>query len=103
MKEKYPKYLSLGSVVLIRTATKKVMITGYAAIDVEKKDKVYDYCACIYPEGVMSTEQTILFNHDDIDKIYCLGFSDKEQKEFASKLKNTLTDEYLKNMLEKMQ
>ncbi len=103
MKEKYPKYLPLGSVVLIKNAQKRVMITGYTVIDVEKKDKVYDYCACVYPDGVISTEQTILFDHDDIDKIYCLGFSDAEQKEFASNLKTTLTDEYLKNMLEKMQ
>lgn len=102
MKEQYPKYLPLGSVVLIKGAKKRVMITGYATIDVDKKDKVYDYCACLYPDGVITTEQTILFNHDDIEKIYCLGFSDAEQKEFANKLKTTLTEEYLKEMLEKI-
>lgn len=99
MKDQYKKYLPLGSVVLIKGAKKRVMIIGYATIDTAKKDKVYDYCACLYPEGVLSTEQTIIFNHDDIDRIYCLGFSDDEQKEFAKKLHEELTDEKITEML----
>ena len=102
MKEQYKKYLPLGSVILIKGAKKRVMITGYATIDTMKKDKVYDYCACLYPEGVISTEQTILFNHDDIERIFCLGFSDEEQKEFSKKLLETLTEENLNKLLENL-
>lgn len=100
MKDQYQKYLPLGSVVLIKGTKKRVMITGYAVIDTKTKDKIYDYCACLYPEGVVSSEQTILFNHNDIEKIYCLGFQDEEQKEYIEKLKEVLTTENINKMLE---
>ena len=99
----YEKYLPIGSVVILKDANKKLMITGYATIDLKKRDKVYDYSGCLYPEGVISTDQTILFDHTDIDKIFCLGFSDEEQKTFINKLKENLTEENIKTMLEKAQ
>ena len=46
MKTEYKKYLPLGSVVLLKGAKKKLMINGYATIDIKKKDKVYDYSGC---------------------------------------------------------
>lgn len=101
MNQKYGKYLPLGSVILLKGAKKKLMITGFATIDMNKKDKVYDYCGCLYPEGVISTEQNILFDHQDIEKIFCLGFSDEEQKDFSEKLKKTLTEENIQIMLNK--
>lgn len=99
MNQKYEKYLPLGSVVLLKGAKKKLMVTGYASIDMNKKDKVYDYCGCLYPEGVITTEQTILFDHLDIEKIFCIGFSDEEQKEFSKKLKTALKEENIEKIL----
>lgn len=101
MNKKYEKYLPLGSVVLLKGAKKKLMITGFATIDTAKKDKVYDYTGCLYPEGVISTDKNILFDHSDIEKIFCIGYSDDEQKEFSLKLKNALTEENIQIMLNK--
>lgn len=86
METKYEKYLPLGSVVLLKNATKRLMITGFYITPTDKPDEIYDYCGCLYPEGVISTEQTAVFNHDQIDKIYCIGFKDEEEIKFKEEL-----------------
>ena len=80
------KYLPIGSIVLLKGAKKRIMIIGFMASSNETKDKVFDYMGCIYPEGVISSDQSLVFNHDQIDKIYYIGYSDKEEKEFSMKL-----------------
>ncbi len=97
------KYLPIGSVVILKGAKKRIMITGYAQIDMEKKDKVYDYCGCLFPQGIISTENTLLFNHDKIEKIFAIGYSDDEGKDFLEKLKETLTEENMQKMLTNVQ
>lgn len=86
MEEKYKKYLPLGSVVLLKGATKRLMITGFCVTPNDDEGKIFDYSGCLYPEGVISTEQVALFNHDQIDKIYAIGYSDDEDKKFKVKL-----------------
>ena len=85
------KYLPIGSVVLLKEAKKRVMVTGFVAQSNETGDKVFDYMGCLYPEGIISSEQNLLFNHDQIDKIFYLGYSDEEEKDFKIKL-NKLND-----------
>ena len=94
------KYLPIGSVVILKKGKKRLMITGYAQIDMETKDKVFDYCGCLYPQGVISTDNALLFNHEDIEKIFAIGYSDDEQKEFVNNIKQILTEENIKKMLE---
>ena len=83
----YDKYLPLGTVVLLKNGKKKVMITGFCTIDGEKKDKIYDCCGCVYPEGTLSSKQTLLFDHNQIEKIFHVGYVNEEEKEFKEKLK----------------
>ena len=81
------KYLPIGTVVMLKGATKRVMISGFCAINGDDKLNVYDYSGCMYPEGFLSSNQTCLFNHDQIEKIYHLGLSDdEEEREFKAKL-----------------
>lgn len=80
------KYLPIGTVVLLKGGSKRVMITGFCSVDSNKSDVIYDYNGCVYPEGYLSSDQTCLFNHDQIDKIYYMGFVDDEEKEFKAKL-----------------
>ena len=49
------KYLPLGTVVTLQGATKRIMIIGY--LPMTEKNVVFDYSACIYPEGLLSSEQ----------------------------------------------
>ena len=43
----------------------------------------WDYLACLYPEGNINEEFMYLFNHDQIDKVYYLGYEDEEEKRFV--------------------
>ena len=85
----YEKYLPVGTVVMLKGGKKRAMITGFCSVADEDKSKVYDYTGCLYPEGVISSNQTLLFNHEQIDKIYHLGLVDEEEKQFKQRL-NTM-------------
>ena len=84
------KYLPIGTVVLLKEGKKRIMITGYLITPEEDKDKLYDYSACLYPEGIISSDKTILFNHDQIDKIYYMGYIDDEEKIFMKNVDDLL-------------
>ena len=84
------KYLPIGTVVLCKNASKRLMITGFCCSDAGNPDKVYDYSGCLYPEGIVSSDRNLLFDHDQIDKIFALGYSDDEEKEFKEKLVDAL-------------
>lgn len=81
------KYLPIGTVVMLKGGTKRVMITGFCVMQESDKEKVWDYSACLYPEGMLSSTQNCLFNHDQIEKVYYLGLIDEEEEEFKKKLK----------------
>jgi len=82
--------LPIGSVVMLKDATKKVMITGYlASIDA---NTVFDYSGCLFPEGFLSSKQVCLFNHNQIDKLYFTGYEDDEQRKFTKDLINILNE-----------
>lgn len=81
------KYLPVGTVVMLKGGKKRVMIIGFCTVMEEDKNKIYDYVGCLYPEGVLSSKETMLFNHDSIEKICYMGLSDEEEKDFKTRLK----------------
>ena len=85
--QKSEKYLPIGTVVLLKNGVKRVMINGYLTISDENKKKIYDYSGVLYPEGILKTNHNLLFNHEQIIKIYHLGLIDQEQKNYNDKLK----------------
>lgn len=91
MNKKLEKYLPIGTIVLLKDATKRLMITGFCAVDAEENNKIYDYVGCMYPEGVLSNDESALFNHNQIEKIYYMGLSDDEEKEFKTKLEELVS------------
>lgn len=80
MKDLYP----IGTVVVLKNGEKRLMITGY--LQKTKEEKIYDYAACLWPEGYMDREHNYVFNHEDIDRLYFIGLQDIEQFKFKSKL-----------------
>lgn len=86
------KYLPIGTVVLLKNAKKKIMITGFAVKGKETGDKIFDYIGCLYPEGTISSDKNLLFNHNQIDKIYHMGFVSEEEKEFKTKFNKLIRD-----------
>lgn len=93
-KEVGEKYLPVGTVVMLKGGTKRVMIIGFCAIEGEDRKNMYDYSGCLYPEGLLSSDQICLFNHEQIDKIYHMGLlDDDEEKEFKEGLKSLTVEE----------
>ena len=86
MENKIEKFLPIGSVVVLNSSNKTLMITGYL-VSPGVGQRVYDYMACLYPEGVISTKGNIAFNHCDIKAIYAIGYSDDAQKKLVQKIK----------------
>ena len=85
------KYLPIGTVVMLTGGTKRVMITGFCAIQDSNKEKVWDYSGCIYPEGFLSSNQTLLFDHSQIEKIHYFGLIDEEEENFKKRLKEVMS------------
>ena len=83
--------LPIGSVVLLKEAEKRLMIYGIKQIN-EADGKVYDYIACLYPEGNIGEEYNYLFNHDDIEKVDFIGYVDAEFQLFRETLAKELAE-----------
>ena len=73
--------LPLGSVVILKGAEKRVMICGRIQTNVATNE-VYDYSACVYPEGLISSDKLIMFNNERIEKGHFIGFQDEEEFSF---------------------
>ena len=56
----------------------------------ESSGVMYDYVACLYPEGNISSEYTFLFNEDDILQVVFKGYEDKENEEFVNEVLNKI-------------
>ena len=85
------KYLPIGTVVMLKGARKRVMITGFVIKAKDVENKVFDYMGCLFPEGVISSDKNLLFDHEQIENVYYLGYSDDEQKQFLAKLNDYMT------------
>ena len=75
------KYLPIGSVVLLKNGSKKIMIYGRKQLAAETGEE-FDYVACLYPEGNIDDDYTFLFNHENIDEVVFAGFADEDEEEF---------------------
>ena len=69
------------------------MVNGFCSIDAEEPEKMYDYSGVLYPEGSLSSDQTLLFNHDQIVRIDHMGLIDDEETAFKTKLNEILEAE----------
>ena len=81
------KFLPIGSVVLLKNSQKRIMIVGIKQKQVDS-EKVWDYSACLYPEGVLDPDRLFLFDAEQIERLYFIGFQDGEGLEFQNRLNN---------------
>lgn len=78
------KLLPLGSIVLLKEGMQKLVVIGRGAVyeDAETgHDRFADYMGAIYPTGI-NPEKTIFFQHENIDKVVFIGYSDEEEVRF---------------------
>ena len=78
------KYLPLGSVVSLKKAQNaKFVIIGRSQI---ADGKLYDYSACLFPQGYTGSDHLYAFNNDDVDTLYFNGMQNDEEFEFRKAL-----------------
>lgn len=72
------KLLPLGSVIVLKGSTKKMLIIARVIV-APVKGNIYrfDYGACLYPEGMVG-DSLIYFNDEDIFKVVQEGYSDED-------------------------
>lgn len=73
--------LPVGSVVLLKDATKKLVIIGILQVNSEQ-NRIYDYLGVPYPEGFMGADNNFLFDHEDINDIIFTGYTNPEREGF---------------------
>ena len=83
--------LPIGTVVLLKDGTKRLMIFGVRQTDNESGIE-YDYIGVLYPEGNIGEEGQFLFNHENIAEVFYKGYEDEERDKFLEQL-----DRYYKN------
>lgn len=76
--------LPIGSVVLLRRTTRKLMIIGGAMFRDGDPSQRYDYVGVPYPEGFVGPRYTVLFRAEDINDVMFRGYDSEEQKAFAA-------------------
>ena len=99
--EKEERFLPIGSVVLLKGAKKELMITCYCispkgeiyenGVKSEAKDgQMFEYGACMYPEGIIRSEIVYGFNHDQIEKVCHVGYKTEISDELSKMLNETI-------------
>ena len=51
---------------------------------------MFDYGACFYPEGMITSDQLFAFNHEQIERVCFLGYATENQKEISKVLNGGL-------------
>ena len=72
--------LPIGSVVLLKNATKPIMIFGYMQKSAVVPDQMADYIGVPYPEGNLDIRAQFGFQMTDIEKVLFEGYRDESFK-----------------------
>ncbi len=86
------KYLPVGTVCMLKGGKKAVMVVGYGIQPKEEPNVIYDYLGALYPEGIVTMEQNMVFNHENIESILFKGYESDEQKSFNQKIVEVINE-----------
>lgn len=92
----YENLLPVGSVVLLKGGNKKIMIIGRIQAKAGE-EKIYDYAATYYPEGMISSDSVFFFDRDAIDRYYFIGYQDEDELEFRTNVLGSLGELKVEN------
>lgn len=92
------RFLPIGTIVLLKNGKKELMIINHCVMPegegydktgkIDVSNKVFDYGACLYPEGMITSNQMFAFNHSQIERVCFKGY----QTEAHDKLSQILND-----------
>lgn len=75
------EFLPIGTIITLKNGNKRIMICGRLQ-EREDDHKIFDYVACLYPEGILAPDELFLFNNEDIDQVHYIGMQDAEEFQF---------------------
>ena len=81
--------LPIGTVVLLKESTKRVMIYGRLQRELDG-DRVWDYISCLFPEGNINQDHSFLFDNPQIESVFFVGCQDEEEMRFQQYLQDTI-------------
>ena len=84
--------LPIGSVVLLKEGSKRVMVFGVKQTTDDEMNIDYDYIGVMYPEGFLGGNYQFLFNHEDIQEVFFRGYEDDERNDFIERLSEYYTE-----------
>lgn len=85
----YKDLMPIGSIVRLKGGERRVMICGRILCR-EGEDRIYDYTACPYPQGIIGSSEMYFFDRDAIEEVYFIGFQDSEELHFRRDVLNNL-------------
>lgn len=74
------RYLPIGSVIKLKDIEKRIMICGW--FQVKEDGTEYDYSGCMFPEGIINSDELVLFNDTDVETVFFIGMQDVEQMHY---------------------
>lgn len=86
--------LPLGSIVTLKKGEKKIMIIGRIQEN-QANHKIYDYAACLYPEGFIQPDEIYLFQQEDIDRVFFVGMQESEEFAFRNYMEERLREYHM--------
>lgn len=92
----YNDMLPLGTVVLLKGGKKRVMVCG-RVLTRAGEDKIYDYCACYFPEGIIGSKNMVFFDTEAIEQVFFMGYKDIEEQNFSENVLGKLGELEVKN------
>ena len=66
-------YYPIGTVITLIGGNRPLMIYGRKQQQ-ENTGIIWDYVACLYPEGNVTDNETVFFQHDEIDTVLFRGY-----------------------------
>lgn len=74
------QFLELGSIVTIKNHVecKFIIMSRALIVKTDGKLKLYDYCGCLYPEGIAENQITY-FNEEDVEEVIYHGYRDSNE------------------------
>jgi hypothetical protein len=88
--------LPIGSIVYLKEGSSKLMILNRGPIiELDGEQKMFDYSACVYPQGLVA-DSVLYFNEENIDEVIFEGFKDSDEDRFHSLYKQWLKENEIK-------
>lgn len=81
--------LPIGSVVLLKESTRRLLIVGQC-VSRDENSRIFDYTAVLFPDGFSKPDKMYMFDREQIDKVYYVGYMDEKSKDFLPKMEDTI-------------